>query len=175
MDKAIVFTFVSSDRALLAVDSLQRQGFESAEISVVFSDPDASASATRAAASEPGDRRSPGESAPPVEGAATGAGAGGVLGGGLGLVLGLGSLAVPGLGAIVAAGPIVAALSGAAVGAAVGGVTGALVGLGIAESEAGDLQSKLEAGQALVSVHSAEPSRRARAITILEQAGGHQA
>src|SRR5512140_3173973 len=55
------------------------------------------------------------------EGAAAGAGTGGVLGGGLGWLVGSGALAIPGVGPFIAAGPIMAALAGAAVGAAAGG------------------------------------------------------
>ncbi|MBL9148699.1 MAG: hypothetical protein JNM94_08400 [Phycisphaerae bacterium] len=88
------------------------------------------------------------------EGAATGAGAGGMIGATLGLLAGLGALAIPGVGPLIAAGPIMAALSGMAVGAAVGGVGGTLIGLGIPEFEAKRYETRLAEGGILISVHT---------------------
>src|SRR5205823_7200427 len=85
------------------------------------------------------------------EGAAIGAGTGGLLGGAVGWLVGIGTIAIPGLGPFIAAGPILAALSGAAAGAAVGGLTGTLVGLGIPEIEAKVYERKLQEGHFLIS------------------------
>jgi uncharacterized membrane protein len=97
------------------------------------------------------------------EGAATGAGAGGIVGGALGWLAGIGALAIPGVGPLIAAGPLMAALSGAAVGAAVGGISGALVGMGIPEYEAKRYEGKIKAGNILLSVN-AEDTRRVKII-----------
>src|SRR5207248_4928627 len=105
------------------------------------------------------------------EGAATGAGAGGVLGGALGWLVGIGSLAIPGLGPFIAAGPIMAALGGAAVGAATGGLIGALVGMGVPEYEAKRYESKMREGRILFSVHSENSDETKRAKEIFERAG----
>jgi hypothetical protein len=105
------------------------------------------------------------------EGAATGAGAGGMIGGTLGWLAGIGSLAIPGLGPFIAAGPIMAALSGAAVGAAVGGLTGALVGMGIPEYEAKRYESRVKEGNILISVHAEDGRQKDVAKKIFEQAG----
>jgi hypothetical protein len=105
------------------------------------------------------------------EGAAAGAGTGGVLGGTLGWLAGIGALAIPGLGPFVAAGPIMAALGGAAVGATVGGLTGTLIGMGIPEFEAKRYEGKLKTGACLISVHTEDSDERERAKEIFERAG----
>src|SRR5712672_1992073 len=105
------------------------------------------------------------------EGAAIGAGTGGLLGGAVGWLVGIGTIAIPGLGPFIAAGPILAALSGAAAGAAVGGVTGALIGFGIPEYEAKRYEGKLKEGNLLISVQTDDSTERDRAKTIFEEAG----
>jgi len=105
------------------------------------------------------------------EGAATGAGAGGLLGGGLGWLIGIGSLAIPGVGPFIAAGPIMAVLAGAAVGAAAGGLTGALVGLGIPEYEAKRYEGKILEGNVLISVHAEDGAEVDRAKDVFKRHG----
>jgi hypothetical protein len=105
------------------------------------------------------------------EGAAAGAGTGGLVGGTLGLLAGIGSIAVPGLGALVAAGPILATLSGAAAGAAAGGIAGALVGHGIPEYEARHYEGTIRSGNALIAVHTEDAEEQARAARIFEDLG----
>jgi hypothetical protein len=105
------------------------------------------------------------------EGAAAGAGTGGVVGGAFGLLAGVGSIVVPGLGALVAAGPILATLSGAAAGAAVGGVAGALIGLGIPEYEARYYEGTVGSGSTLIAVHTEDAEERARAARIFDELG----
>jgi len=105
------------------------------------------------------------------EGAATGAGVGGILGGGFGWLVGAGSLAIPGLGPFIAAGPILAALSGAAAGAAVGGISGALIGLGIPEYEAKKYEGKIKDGNILISVHAVDSHVREKIEAVFRQAG----
>jgi hypothetical protein len=105
------------------------------------------------------------------EGAAAGAGVGGVVGGGLGWLVGAGTLAIPGLGPFIAAGPILAALGGAAAGAAVGGISGALIGLGIPEYEAKKYEGKIKEGNILISVHAMDRHDRQQIEAVFEQAG----
>ena len=107
------------------------------------------------------------------EGAAAGAGTGGVLGGALAWLMGIGALAIPGVGPFIAAGPIMAALAGAGVGAAVGGLIGALVGLGIPEYEAKRYEGKIKNGSILISVHSQDGEQVKRAKEIFERSGAH--
>jgi len=96
------------------------------------------------------------------EGAVTGAGTGGVLGGVLGWTVGIGAVSIPGAGPFIAAGPLLATLSVAAIGAAVGGITGALIGLGIPEIQARQYESRIHAGQILISVEATKPGEIAR-------------
>lgn len=160
MSKKSVFclaqTQVQADRI---VARLQSGGFTYDDISALFPD----RQTTRDLAHEKHTK------AP--EGAATGAGAGGLVGGALGLLAGIGALTIPGLGPLIAAGPIMAALSGAAVGATVGGVTGGLVGLGIPEYEAKRYEGKLREGRILISVH-AETSDQVRVAKEIFEAEG---
>lgn len=105
------------------------------------------------------------------EGAALGAGAGGLLGGALGLLVGMGAVAIPGLGPLLAAGPIVAALSGMATLGAVGGLAGGLVGLGVPEVEARQYEGKIRSGNVLLSVHVDDDDWRDKAKRIFADRG----
>jgi len=105
MAKAIFCLCDDERRAEQIVDQLRTRGFSNNDISVLFPDN----SGTRDFAHE--------QNTKAPEGAAAGAGTGGVLG----WLVGIGSLAIPGAGRFMAAGPIMAALAGAGVGAAVGG------------------------------------------------------
>src|SRR6187200_3465263 len=130
-NKAVIGLVSSETQADNIVGQLQRAGFSTNDVSVLFADK----AGTRDFAHEKNTK------AP--EGAVAGASAGGAVGGTLGLLAGIGALAIPGLGPFIAAGPIMAALSGAAAGATIGGVTGALVGLGFPEVEAKQYEGKL--------------------------------
>ena len=158
-DKAVYGIANSHAQVEQVLRELQSAGFASNDVSVLFPDKEG----TRDFAHERHTK------AP--EGAATGAGTGGVLGGGFGWLAGIGLLAIPGLGPFVAAGPIMAALSGAAIGAAVGGISGALIGMGIPELEAKQYEGKIRAGNILLSVHTESGEERDRAKKILEAAG----
>jgi len=138
------------------VSSLKTSGFSDNDISVLFPDK----SSTRDFAHEKNTK------AP--EGAATGAGAGGLVGGTLGLLAGIGLLAIPGVGPFIAAGPIMAALSGIAVGATVGGIAGALIGMGIPEIEAKRYEGKVKDGNILISVHADNGDEVKTSKTIFE-------
>ena len=105
------------------------------------------------------------------EGATAGGTSGAVIGGVLGWLVGIGALAIPGLGPFIAAGPIMAGLSGIAAGAAVGGFTGALVGMGIPEFEAKMYETRLKAGNILISVHTEDGDDRKRAVDVFKSAG----
>jgi len=160
MAEKAVFGIVSSEvQAERIARSLESEGFSLNDISVLFPD----RAGSRDFAHEKNTK------AP--EGAAAGAGTGGVIGGGLGWLVGIGSLAIPGLGPFIAAGPIMAALGGAALGAAVGGLTGGLVGMGMPELEAKQYEAKLRDGNILISVHTEDGDERDRAKEILERGG----
>jgi len=149
----------TQDQAERIVLDLQRAGFGTNDISVLFPDKQG----TRDFAVEKNTK------AP--EGASIGVGAGGATGATLGLLAGIGALAIPGAGPFIAAGPIMAALSGAAAGAAVGGISGALIGMGIPEMEAKQYEGKLKGGGILLSVHVDSSDEKTRAKKILEADG----
>ena len=160
MKKAVICIVQRTDQAEAIVSDLQSAGFAPTDISVLFPDK----SGTKDFAHEHNTK------AP--EGAAVGAGSGGIVGGTIGLLAGIGALAIPGLGPFIAAGPILAALSGAAVGAGVGGLAGALVGMGIPEIEAKKYEGKIKGGNLLVSVHTESSEQRSRAEAIFKRLHG---
>src|SRR5882672_3588950 len=157
MSKAVFCIAKNLVQAEAIVDGLRNAGFSNNDISVLFPDKHG----TNDFAHEHHTK------AP--EGAAAGAGTGGVVGGTLGLLAGIGSLAIPGAGPFIAAGPIMAALSGAAVGAAVGGIAGCLIGLGIPEYEAKRYEGKIRKGNILISVHTDDGNEVSRVKEIFEQ------
>ena len=101
-----------------------------------------------------------------AEGAAKGAGIGGLLGGIGGLLVGLGALAIPGIGPVIAAGPIVSALAGAGIGAAAGGVLGMLIDMGIPEDQANVYAEGLRRGGTLLVVRT-EDDRADQAADVM--------
>lgn len=140
------------------VARLKSAGFADNDISVLFADKTKSSDFALEAHTK----------AP--EGAALGAGSGGVVGGAVGLLAGIGLLAVPGVGPFIAAGPIMASLSGIAVGAAVGGITGALIGLGIPEIQAKRYDGKIKDGNILIAARTEDSTKVATAKRIFEDA-----
>jgi hypothetical protein len=159
MAKAIFCIATSEAQAESIVNQLKESGFSYNDISVLFPD--------KAGTKHFGHEHH--TKAP--EGAAAGAGTGGILGGALGWLAGIGVLAIPGVGPFIAAGPVMAALSGAAVGAAVGGITGALAGMGIPEYEAKRYEGRIKTGNILISVHTEDQDETRRAREIFERAG----
>jgi hypothetical protein len=159
MAKAIFCIATSEAQAESIVNQLKDSGFSFNDISVLFPDKEG----TKHFGHEHHTK------AP--EGAAAGAGTGGIVGGTLGWLAGIGVLAIPGLGPFMAAGPIMAALSGAAVGAALGGVTGALVGMGIPEYEAKRYEGRIKKGNILISVHAEDNEEARCAREIFERTG----
>jgi hypothetical protein len=157
--KSVFCISTSREQADRIVEQLKAARFSNNDISVLFPDKDS----TRDFAHEKNTK------AP--EGAATGAGAGGILGGTIGWIAGIGALAIPGVGPFIAAGPIMAALSGAAIGAAAGGITGGLIGLGIPELEAKRYEGKVKAGNILISVHTESSDEITKAKDIFSDAG----
>lgn len=160
MSKKSVFCIATSrSQAEQIVERLKIANFSNNDISVLFPDKET----TRDFAHEKHTK------AP--EGIATGAVAGGVTGGVLGWLAGIGSLAIPGIGPFIAAGPIMAALGGAALVATAGGLLGGLIGLGIPELEAKRYESKIRAGNLLISVHTENSDQIKAAERIFKDAG----
>jgi hypothetical protein len=160
MSKVVFCIVPGHSQALKLVDELKVAGIHNNNISVLMSEQ----ASTKDFAQETHTKT-------PQAGAMTGAKAGGLLGGTLGLLVGIGALAIPGVGPFIAAGPLMGALSGTALGVAVGGITGTLIGLGITEVEAKRYESKLKAGNVLVSVHMESPDQTQRVKDIFQHAG----
>jgi hypothetical protein len=158
MKKAVFCITQTNDQVERIVSELKAAGFSNNDISVLLPDK----SSEREAGHEK-HTKSP-------EGTAIGGTIGIGTGAVLGWLVGIGTLAIPGLGPFVAAGPIMAALGGAGVGAAAGGLTGALVGLGIPEYEAKRYESRIQGGNALISVHTETSEARSKVEDIFERA-----
>jgi len=140
-----------------AVETLQRQGFRSTDISVLLPE-------------NVGNKDFGLEKATKApEDATTGAGSGAVVGGVLGWLAGVGAIAIPGVGPFLAAGPIMAALAGVGVGGAAGGLAGALIGAGIPEYEAKRYEGRIKKGGILLSVHCDNSDWTSKAKDILER------
>lgn len=159
MSKAVLCIATTRSQASNITDSLKAAGFDHDDISVLLADD----SATSEFAHEK-DTRAP-------EGAVVGASAGGLLGGSLGLLVGLGTLVIPGVGPFLAAGPIAVALGGLTVGAVAGGIGGSLAGVGIPDADAKLYESRLSAGNLLLSVHTDDADEVARVKAIFEREG----
>lgn len=85
------------------------------------------------------------------EGAAAGAGVGGLLGTIVGGIMAAGMIAIPGANLIVT-GTLVSALAGLGAGALTGGLVGGLIGAGIPEHEAKVYEKEIKSGNVLVAV-----------------------
>src|SRR4030095_10468818 len=151
--------YKSRTQAESAVDSLQRAGFRSDDISVLLPDQQSSEEFAHE------------KNTKAPEGTTTGVAAGGAIGGTLGLLAGIGALAIPGLGPFIAAGPIMGALAGAGTGGVVCGLIGALVGMGIPEYEAKRYEGLVKNGGILLSAHCDNSDWVGRAKDVLKQCG----
>lgn len=149
----------NNSQAQRIVERLRNEGFTPDDISVLF--PDQAGNKELAI----------GNSTKLPEGTAIGAGTGAVVGGALGWTVGIGALAIPGLGPFIAAGPILAALSGMAAGGTLGGLSGGLIGMGIPEYEAQRYETKVRAGNFLISVHTDNGDQSARVRQIFTDEG----
>jgi len=156
---AVFGIYATIGEAERAVDTLVREHFSNADVSVLLPDNQS----TKDFAHEKHTK------AP--EGTTTGVAAGGTIGGTLGLLAGIGALAIPGLGPFIAAGPIMGALAGVGVGGAVGGLVGALVGMGIPEYEAKRYEGRVKNGGVLLSVHCDTSEEITRAKDVLKRTG----
>lgn len=91
------------------------------------------------------------ESSKVDEGAAAGAGFGGLVGALAGLAFAAGSIAIPGINLVVT-GTLISALAGLGAGATTGGLIGGLIGAGIPEHEAKVYEKEIKGGNVLVAV-----------------------
>ena len=101
----------------------------------------------------------------PSDAAKEGAGFGAWFGGLWGLLMGFGLFLIPGAGPLIVLGPLAGMIAGAISGAGVGALVSGLMALGIDKEKALKLQSRLQAGEFLVTVTGAhEEVARARQI-----------
>ena len=102
------------------------------------------------------------------EGAATGAGIGGLAGAIAGILMAAGAIAIPGLNLIVT-GALVSSLAGLGAGALAGGLVGGLIGAGIPEHEAKLYAEEIERGNFLVSVQNSTTDEEQQVREIFSQ------
>jgi hypothetical protein len=152
--------FPSRQVAEKAIDKLLEAGYNSANISVIMPQTDV-AEETMAV-----EKRAEGRDSRTM---GVGMGAGAVLGGAAGVLAGLGLLAIPGIGPLLAVGPIVAGITGALGGFGIGLVAGSLVDYGISRPEAQTLESRLRAGDVLVTLHCGTDCEKA--MVMMQQSG----
>jgi hypothetical protein len=101
----------------------------------------------------------------PSDAAKEGASFGAWFGGLWGLLMGFGLFLIPGAGPLIVLGPLAGMIAGAISGAGVGALVSGLMALGIDKEKALKLQSRLQAGEFLVTVTGArEEVERARQI-----------
>ncbi|MFJ7745910.1 general stress protein [Peribacillus sp. NPDC097295] len=139
MDKRYIKIFDNEDQALVAVNSLKKEGYTTDQISVVAKD-------SKSLSNEV-EEVSPTK----TDGLIAGATAGGAVGL-TGLLIGMSALAVPGIGPILAAGPLFATFGGAAAGAAAGagGLEKPLMDYGLEKTEAKQYVEDIKNGKILV-------------------------
>ncbi len=99
------------------------------------------------------------EKAESIQGAETGTAIGSSIGVTMGAIVGIAlaigsNVIVPGLGFLIA-GPILAGLVGAGAGGITGGLIGPLIGVGYGEDTAKNYETKIKAGNILISLHPA--------------------
>jgi len=85
------------------------------------------------------------------------------------------ALTLPGIGEVLVLGPLLAALAGAAAGGAVGGLaggSGALGRVGLPDDIAKRFDQGVSKGEILVAVHTDDPVKRHRALSIFRAEGG---
>jgi len=158
MKKALFGLAKSQDQALGIVKQLNGAGFSDADISVPVNNTGARHLAHLRRTRAP-------------EGMAVGAGVGLVIGAVLGWLPGIGVLAIPGIAPFLAADPIMAALAVEGIGATVGGFVGALVGMEMPQFKAVQYQAKMDGGNILISVLTADANERRRVKEIFKNAG----
>jgi hypothetical protein len=160
-DSAVFGIYATAGDVERAVEAMKSSGFTMAEISALCADGSGMKDCV------------PDKNTKALEGAATGAASGAIIGGTLGWLVGIGTLAIPGAGPFLATGPIMVALAGVGAGGTTGGLAGALIGLGIPEHGAKQYEDRIQSGAILLSIHSDDPERIAKAERILENTGAH--
>jgi heat induced stress protein YflT len=106
----------------------------------------------------------------PSDAALEGAGFGAWMGGLFGLLMGFGMFVFPVAGTLIVLGPLAGMIAGAVSGAGLGALVNGLMALGIPKDRALKYQSRLQAGEFLVTV-TGTPEEVARAKEVLQNSG----
>ena len=106
----------------------------------------------------------------PSDAALEGAGFGAWMGGLFGLLMGFGMFVFPIAGTLIVLGPLAGMIAGAVSGAGLGALVNGLMALGIPKDRALKYQSRLQAGEFLVTV-TGTPEEVTRAREILQNSG----
>lgn len=161
MTTTITGIFKTRLSAEQAISQLESMGVDSSQISFVMSD------------ESRGSHFKFVESSKADEGAAAGAGVGGLLGTIAGAILSAGVIAIPGLNLVVT-GALVSALAGLGAGAITGGLVGGLIGAGIPEHEAKMYEKEIQAGNVLVAVETKDHDQRKAVETIFRNVDAYR-
>lgn len=113
------------------------------------------------------------ESSKVDEGAAAGAGVGGLLGAIAGIAFAAGTIAIPGVNLVVT-GALVSALAGLGAGATAGGLIGGLIGAGIPEHEAKVYEEEIKSGNVLVAVKCKDADQKITVQDIFDSFNARQ-
>lgn len=161
MTTTVTGIFTNRSSAEQAISQMEAVGIGHSQISLVMTD------------QSRGSKFKFVESTKADEGAAAGAGVGGLLGTIAGGLLSAGVLAIPGLNLVVT-GALVSALAGLGAGAITGGLVGGLIGAGIPEHEAKLYEKEIQAGNVLVSVQTETSEQKDKVEAILKQADAYR-
>jgi hypothetical protein len=169
----VVGSVKTREQAERVVAILKRTGFSDNDISVIAPGDethDPKISLDHKPGDDPADEK-PRDGSDKIKSVTIGAVSGGLILGAIGGLIGLATLAIPGLGVIIVAGPIAAALTDAAAGGAAGVIAGALMGMRIPEHRAKQCEESVREGNTLISVHTRNVEKFARAMKCLATGG----
>jgi uncharacterized membrane protein len=159
----VIALFDDLAQAERAIRTLEEDGFDRRDISVVTKHEGEHAAVEQTPAAGRSD-----ESLAEEE-AITGATIGGISG----LIAGLAAFAVPGVGPLLMIGPLATALGGVALGAAAGGIVGALVDAGVPQERARSYEERILQGDVVLSLHTNREGAK-RAETALARMGARE-
>lgn len=144
--KRVTAIFENRNDAVMAMNSLEKMGYHQDDLTLLVSEN----------SWNKGEDLKIQQNTKGPEGAAIGAGVGGIVGAVAAGLTTVGAVAATGGVGLLAAGPIVGALAGAGAGGASGGVIGGLIGLGYPEVEAKYVDEALGKGAVMVGIETNE-------------------
>lgn len=142
--KRVTAIFENRSDAVLAMESLEKMGFKQDHLTLLVSEN----------SWNKGEDIKIQQNTKAPEGAAMGAGIGGIVGALAAGLTTVGTVAATGGVGLLAAGPIVGALAGAGAGGLTGGIVGGLIGLGYPEVEAKYVDEAIGKGAVMIGVET---------------------